>query len=249
MNMILLEEGDFIPGRESVFFISDRRFEHWSKVLRKRESAKFGIVDGAVGTGTLLESDREKAVFHFVPESAPPPPLPVTVIMALPRPQTLKKSILSAVGFGVKHIVYIGTRKVEKSYWSSPLLNNDNLDKEITLSLEQAVDTVRPIIEFQPDLRTFMKGRFQEIASGRHLIIAHPPQNGEAAAFPHIPATDEKVIILGPEGGFAPGEVELFASHGAEKVSLGDRILKTEVALSALLGIITCDHMNPNPMI
>jgi RsmE family RNA methyltransferase len=67
--------------------------------------------------------------------------------------------------------------------------------------------------------------------------------------FPVFPAEDEKVVILGPEGGFTPTEVELFSAQGAQKVSLGDRILKTEVALSAILGILSTGHMKPNPMI
>ena len=249
MNMILLEKEDFIADDRLEFSISGRRFEHWVKVLKCRESAKFGIAGGKTGTGTLTAKEQNRAIFTFTPENLPPAPLPITVVMALPRPQTLKKSILSAVGFGVKHLVYMGTRKVEKSYWSSPLLNKENLDSEVTLALEQAVDTVRPVIEFQPDLRQFLAGRFQEIAAGRHLIIAHPPQEGGPAEFPFYPLEEEKVIILGPEGGFTPSEVGLFTAQGARTVQLGRRILKTEVALSALLGILSCDYMKPKPMI
>lgn len=248
MNMILLTQKDFLDT-DCRFVINDRRFVHWEKVLRRRESAQFGIENGSIGTGTLLSAGKDYAEFVFKAEQEPPEPLPVTVIMALPRPQTLKKSILSAIGFGVKHLVYMGTRKVEKSYWSSPLLLPENLEEEVTLALEQAVDTRRPVIEFQPDMRKFLDGRFQEICSGKHLIIAHPPQEGGPAEFPFYPLEEEKVIILGPEGGFTPSEVGLFTAQGARTVQLGRRILKTEVALSALLGILSCDYMKPKPMI
>ena len=37
-------------------------------------------------------------------------------------------------------------------------------------------------------------------------------------------------ILIGPEGGFAPEEVERFAAAGARVVSLGPRILRSETA-------------------
>ena len=236
MNMILLREEDFRFG-SSRFEIRGRRFEHWRKVLRGRESARFGVLNGMIGTGALVKSDAESAEFEFQALRPPPPPFPVTVVMALPRPQTLKKSILSAVGFGVKRLIYIGTRKVEKSYWDSPLLERPRLDMEITLALEQAVDTLWPEVEFAPDLRRFMAEEFPALAAGRMCLIAHP--GGEDAAVFPLPAEEGTVVILGPEGGFTPGEVELFEARGARQVNLGPRILRTEIALSALLGLLT----------
>lgn len=237
MNMILLREEDFAPGGER-FIIDGRRFEHWRKVLRGRGSAQFGVLNGPIGVGTLVKEGSGAAEFSFTGLRPPPDPSPVTVVMALPRPQTLKKSILSAVGFGVKRLIYIGTRKVEKSYWSSPLLERPRLDMEITLALEQAVDTIWPEVGFAPDLRRFMAEDFPGLSAGRRCLIAHPGGGG-AVTIRFCPEAGETVVILGPEGGFTPGEVELFEACGARRIGLGPRILRTEIALSALLGLLT----------
>jgi 16S rRNA (uracil1498-N3)-methyltransferase len=45
-------------------------------------------------------------------------------------------------------------------------------------------------------------------------------------------------IIIGPEGGFDPGEVELAEKAGARTITLGNRILRTETAGMALLSIL-----------
>ena len=46
-------------------------------------------------------------------------------------------------------------------------------------------------------------------------------------------------VVIGPEGGFSPQEIELLESIGANTISLGKRILRTEtaavVALSTLM--------------
>jgi len=45
-------------------------------------------------------------------------------------------------------------------------------------------------------------------------------------------------IIIGPEGGFAPHEVESVAMIGGEIIKLGNRILRTETAAIAVLSLV-----------
>lgn len=44
-------------------------------------------------------------------------------------------------------------------------------------------------------------------------------------------------ILIGPEGGFDPKEVELAEEHGAKRISLGQRILRTETAAITAVGM------------
>jgi RsmE family RNA methyltransferase len=43
-------------------------------------------------------------------------------------------------------------------------------------------------------------------------------------------------VVVGPEGGFIPYEVELLQKNGCQAMSLGNRILRTETAVSHILG-------------
>ena len=45
-------------------------------------------------------------------------------------------------------------------------------------------------------------------------------------------------IIIGPEGGFDPAEVDSARTAGFESISLGRRILRTETAAMTLLSVL-----------
>ncbi|GAV22045.1 16S rRNA (uracil(1498)-N(3))-methyltransferase [Carboxydothermus pertinax] len=45
-------------------------------------------------------------------------------------------------------------------------------------------------------------------------------------------------VVIGPEGGFAPGEIEYLKTLGSKTVSLGPRILRTETAAIATLSLV-----------
>ena len=45
-------------------------------------------------------------------------------------------------------------------------------------------------------------------------------------------------VIIGPEGGIAPEEIEMFEENGAKIITLGNRILRTEAVALSVLSII-----------
>ncbi|MFW2440792.1 MAG: RsmE family RNA methyltransferase [Arenicellales bacterium] len=70
---------------------------------------------------------------------------------------------------------------------------------------------------------------------GREVLLAHP--DGEAmSASNHLdkPLLD-KLLMVGPEGGFTDDEVMRIVATGAKKVSLGQHILRIETAAVSLL--------------
>jgi 16S rRNA (uracil1498-N3)-methyltransferase len=52
-----------------------------------------------------------------------------------------------------------------------------------------------------------------------------------------LPAQDV-ILLIGPEGGFTPDEIELAIKAGFQAVSLGKRILRTETAGIAAISTI-----------
>ena len=59
--------------------------------------------------------------------SDPPPKIPLTVVLALPRPKVLNRILLDLTSLGVSRIVLLNSWRVEKSYWSSPALDESAL--------------------------------------------------------------------------------------------------------------------------
>jgi 16S rRNA (uracil1498-N3)-methyltransferase len=53
------------------------------------------------------------------------------------------------------------------------------------------------------------------------------------------PAAGELLLVIGPEGGLAPAELELFVGRGAKPVRLGAEVLRTSTAGAAALAVLS----------
>ena len=232
MNLILLFPDDFIDGGKRVC-LSDRRHKHIRNICRAsvNDELTVGLCGGDIGTGCIeVINDRmlEMAVsFH----SSPPSALPVTLILALPRPIMLKRIMATVSSIGVKRIILFHSHRVEKSFWKSPVLNEESLRTQFILGLEQGRDTVLPTVELKPLFKPFVEDELPDIARKTLSLIAHP-----GASEPCPCGVKRRVtLIIGPEGGFIPYEIGKFADLGFMPVCLGERILRVESAVPALL--------------
>nr|WP_297460657.1 16S rRNA (uracil(1498)-N(3))-methyltransferase [uncultured Halomonas sp.] len=233
MNLILLDPSELdADGHARVR--DSRRLRHLREVHRAApgDELTLGILDGAMGRGRLLRFDETEACFAIERLDQPPPPaLPVHLVLALPRPRMLARSLEHVTALGVKRITLLHTRRVEKSYWQSPELGADKIREHLILGLEQARDTRLPEVNFETRFKPFVEDRLPGLLAGRRGLLAHP---GMPTACPRG-ISDETVLLIGPEGGFIPFEVECLLGAGCEGIHLGERILRVETAVTALL--------------
>jgi RsmE family RNA methyltransferase len=165
-------------------------------------------------------------------ETEPLDPLPLRLILALPRPKVLNRIIAAAASMGIRDIDLINSWRVEKSYWKSPRLTAENLRMQSILGLEQAGDTMLPTIRLHQLFKPFVRGELSDSVSGKLALLAHPRGAIEVPRNVGQPV----VLAIGPEGGFIEREVETFQEIGFTAVSLGSRILRVETAIACLVG-------------
>ena len=234
MNLILLDTNDFTGKDGRTVRLTGRRREHITKVCRCGEGAtlKVGFLGGNVGTGTVIRNSASSMELSVDLTETPPPSLPLTLVIALPRPKSLKKSIEAATSLGIKRICLIQSWRVEKSYWSSPVLAPGSLRKHMLFGLEQARDTVLPVIEVRRRFKPFVEDELPEIVEGKTALVAHPY---DAAPCP-FSIEGKGVLVIGPEGGFIPYEIDLLKNAGCAPVTIGRRILRVETAIAAFAG-------------
>jgi RsmE family RNA methyltransferase len=190
-----------------------------------------GKLNGRIGTGEVTRLDDTALEMRVALDREPPPPLPVTLVLALPRPKVLNRVVASATSLGVKRIALVNAWRVEKSYWKSPKLSDENLLLQRVLGLEQAKDTILPSIELHRLFRPFVENELPAVANGTLAIVAHPLG---ARACPRG-VTSPVTLAIGPEGGFIAPEIASLERAGFESVTLGERILRVETAVAALL--------------
>lgn len=231
MNLVLLFSDDFVD--EARVVLRGRRREHIANVHRvvAGDELVVGVVGGKIGRGRVESIGEDEVVMSIGLSTEPPPPLDVTLVVALPRPKVLNRVVAGATSMGVKRLFLMNAWRVEKSYWGSPRLSEDNLRRQCVAGLEQARDTVMPRVETRRFFRRFVEEELAEVARDTTALVAHPYA---AQPFPpqvRHPAT----LVIGPEGGFIAEEIASLERIGFVPVTIGERILRVETAVAALL--------------
>ncbi|KXU38973.1 16S rRNA methyltransferase [Ventosimonas gracilis] len=233
MNLLLLDEGDFIDHQRARVTDS-RRLQHLLKVQRVKvgDSLKAGRLGALMGQAKVLSLSKQQAELQLTLDQPPPPKLPLTLVLALPRPQMLHRLFQVIAAMGVPRLILLGSARVEKSFWQSRRLASDATRHELLLGLEQARDTVPPQIQIERQFKPFVEDRLPAIAGDSLGLLCHPGD------YPPCPRSVSGAVTLaiGPEGGWLPYEVELLEKAGLQTVQLGARILRVETAVTALLG-------------
>ncbi len=232
MNLILLFPKDYTGNGERVR-LCGRRFRHIVDVhqVSVGQNLRVGLVNGQMGTGSITNLKKDMLEMEVELSIEPPSALPVTLILALPRPKVLKRVLLCATSMGVKKIILLNTWRVEKSFWKSPALQEEKIREALVLGLEQACDTIFPEVMLRPLFKPFVEDELPELIQGTLPLMAHP---GGSTPFPGK-VEQAVTLAMGSEGGFISYEVEKLQECGFQMVSLGERILRVESAVPALL--------------
>lgn len=231
MNLLLLEDGDFVAADR--VRLSGRRLSHLNEVHRAEngDTLRVGRLGGQMGRGQLLQLDTTSAELQVAFDQPPPAKLPITLLLALPRPKMLKRVLQSVSAMGVPRLILLNSFRVEKSFWQTPFLEPDAIREQLILGLEQARDTLLPEVIIEKRFKPFVEDRLPQLAAGTLGLTGHP---GDYPACPR--AVEQPVTLaIGPEGGWIPYEVDKLTEAGLQPVQLGERILRVETAVTALL--------------
>lgn len=231
MNLALLFDTDFIAPDRAL--LTGRRRAHLETVLRatQGDSIAVGRVNGNMGTAEIVRLTEDEAELAVTLDSRPPDALPLTLILAMPRPKMFRRVLQTATALGVKDLWLVNAWKVEKSFWQTPWLKDDAVTENMILGLEQAMDTVMPQLHLRQRFKPFVEDELPGLIGDRKALVAHP---GASAPCPtHLNAPT--VLCIGPEGGFIPYEVAKLEEAGCQPVHLGQRILRVETAVPVLV--------------
>ena len=198
MNLLLLEDKDFTGPDQAR--IDGRRYMHLKKVLRAAAGSEVacGKRNGKMGRGIITDMAKTHADLTLCLDQDPPAPLPLTLVLALPRPKMLKRTLQAVASLGVKEIYLINSWRVEKSFWSTDLLEPEKLDAHLMLGLEQARDTLMPRVHLKRFFTAFVKEELAVLARDRICILAHPKTDKLCP----VGVNSDTVLVIGPEGGF-----------------------------------------------
>ena len=229
MNLVLLEPEEL--GADGTVRLEGRRLAHVREVIGAAagDRIRTGVVGGRVGDAEVLSTSERELVLRPSLDRDPPPPSPVSLLLALPRPKILRRVLQAAAAMGVKRIVLAGSWRVEKSYFGSPLLAPAVLWRELLLGLEQGRDTVLPEVTVRRLFKPFVEDELERLFPEGTRLLAHPAGAGPIEAL--APRGARAALAVGPEGGWTAYEAGRLRERGFLPFSLGPRVLRVDAAV------------------
>ena len=242
MNLIILNPDEV--SQDSLCHLEDGRAEHIVMILKAKagDRLEIGIINGPQGTAVVesvhegkvvLKLEKMKTIIPIRPE--------VRLICALPRPQTLKKILFTAAMMRVERCDFIRARRVERSYYQSPLLQPENMRRFLIEGLSQGKHTRLPEIHLHDRFRNFIEDVFPTLLPGKTvescLCLLPHPDSSETISY-HYRPVGQVLLAIGPEGGWVDFELDKLKSAGLVPVTLGNSILRVEHAVTAALAQI-----------
>ena len=236
MNLILLEPDEI--RADGTALLTGKRARHVREVLQaaEGEQIRVGVVEGPTGTATVVENGKEIRLKCTLSDGIPPAPR-VDLLLAMPRPKVMNRlwPVLAALGVG--RILVSNAWKTERNYFDTHVLEPEHIREGLIEGLQQARDTRLPQVSVHKQFKKLVEDKLEGFGPYAARLVAHPGE-GVFPALAALPKDSRILLAIGPEGGWTPFELELFAAHGFESVSWGPRALRTDTACAVLLGLI-----------
>jgi RsmE family RNA methyltransferase len=233
MNLLLLCDAD-LADEGGLVRVSGRRAAHLLDVLGVGvgSSVKAGWIGGRMGHAMVVAVEGREVVLQPSFDCEPPPRLDLRLVIALPRPKVLRRILQTSAAMGLRAVHLVNSWRVDKSYWGSPLLERSRLTAELLLGAEQGRDTVLPRVEVHRLFKPFVEDELGVLAADTMKLV------GDIAAGEPCPSavTRPVTLVVGPEGGLIPYEVDALKAIGFRAVHLGPRPLRVEQAVPAFVG-------------
>jgi 16S rRNA (uracil1498-N3)-methyltransferase len=196
-------------------------------VMRRHTGDEVVLFNGSDGEwlARIARQGRDSAVLHVVSQSRPQAPEPdLWLCFALLKRDATDLVVEKATELGASRILPVLTERTQAA--------RVNLERLSAIAVEAAEQSERltvPVLH-EPQRLADLLANWPE---GRRLAVAV-----ERADAPPL-AADAGALLVGPEGGFSPGELDALRRRAfVAPGTLGPRILRAETAAIAGLALL-----------
>ncbi len=220
---------DTLPGKDEEGVLSDEESRHVLASRRMAVGDTLYLTDGRGGLArvTIAEVQRKRRVIVRVADKTfhDRPGRVVHVAAAPPKGDRMTAMLDMLTQLGMTRYTplkceYSPAKVTEKTLirWNRICLAACKQSRRLWLPELSKPESLRQLLE---------------TCSDACLIAAHP--GAESVSWESLKPSREVVLIVGPEGGFSPAEMEAMWHAGVEWADLGENILRIETAAVAML--------------
>lgn len=230
---------------EKTATVAGAQAEHLARVLRAQPGMTADVVAGgrvfqAQVDAVTLDGDRSEVRFNLGDELVADPALPITLVLAIYKFDRMEWAIEKATELGVAAIAPVIARRTEKHLAQAAAKRAERWRRIAHEASQQARRSDVPIIHNPAPLVQ----RVTAASASARIVLAE--QECEIALFQAVEGAIESAneatpafeIAIGPEGGWASEEAELFDVNAWRAASLGPRIVRAETAAIAALAVV-----------
>jgi len=210
---------------------------HLARVLRLSVGAKVQVTDGQGGNfaAEVATLEPQRATLRilgkldFWGES----PLPVVLGIGLAKGEALDEVMRRATEMGVNRIIPFISERSERVTPERAARRRERWERLARESLKSCQRSRLPVIEPPRDFAAALQG-----SEAVKLIFWEEERSRGLKSILLLPRPQDVRVLIGPEGGFSPGEAAQAREAGFQLVSLGPRLLKVPTATLAALTLI-----------
>jgi len=221
--------------------ITGELYRHMARVLRLKAGSEVTLTDGggAQFSGVVEEVGAKSLTVRVSARECEPEPEQaprITLYQGLPKGEKLDLILQKCTELGASELVtFDAARSIVKLRGERGAGRLERCERIVQEAARQSGRRLAPKVAIGGSLDEVLRDAGQQVK----LLLWEGEQTARLrGVFEAYPPPASVAVVVGPEGGLTPGEVEQAISHGFIPVSLGRRILRTETAGLAMLAIL-----------
>jgi 16S rRNA (uracil1498-N3)-methyltransferase len=210
---------------------------HLARVLRLSVGARVEVCDGEGGNfaAQIATLEPRGATLRILGkrDSWGESSLPVVLGIGLAKGEAMDEAVRQATEMGVARIFPFTSERSERLSPERLERRRERWQRLARESIKSCQRSRLPLIEAHRDFAAALEGP-EEVK----LIFWEEERGGGLKPVLQLPRPQDVRVLIGPEGGFSPGEAALAQEAGFRVASLGPRRLKVPTAALAAITLI-----------
>jgi 16S rRNA (uracil1498-N3)-methyltransferase len=232
-----LGEATADPAIGSTVRVTGAEAKHAVTVSRVRQGETLQLGDGAgLMLGVTVQSAMPDELIVRVDEvrrTAPATPR-IVLVQALAKGDRDELAVQAATELGVDGVVpWAASRSVAR--WEGAKIAKGRA-RWAAIVREATKQSIRPWLPTVSALASTKQ--LAMLAAGSRMLLLEPTASVQLTSLDGSDTTSDIVLVVGPEGGIAPSELEMLEQAGARRVRLGDTVLRTSTAGPAAIAVL-----------